>query len=118
MQGSTAGTFLAPAHYVTGYRSTALAVGDLNGDGKLDVAVACEGLPGDPGVVSVFLQTTPGVLLPAVNYRGVWGPMGVAIADIDGDGHPDLVLADGDIVVRLNSAVSPGTFGSPLFFYN
>ncbi len=120
MQGSTAGTFLAPAHYVTGYRSTALAVGDLNGDGKPDVAVACEGLPGDPGVVSVFLQTpaTPGVLLPAVNYRGVWGPMGVAIADIDGDGHPDLVLADGDIVVRLNSAVSPGTFGSPLFFYN
>ena len=123
MQGSTAGTFLAPAHYVTGYRSTALAVGDLNGDGKLDVAVACEGLPGDPGVVSVFLQTppsaaTPGVLLPAVNYRGVWGPMGVAIADIDGDGHPDLALADGNIVVRLNSAVSPGTFGSPLFFFN
>jgi hypothetical protein len=123
IQGATAGTFLAPAHYVTGFRSTALAVGDLNGDGKPDVAVACEGLPGDPGVVSVFLQTppaaaTPGVLLPAVNYRGVWGPMGVAIADIDGDGHPDLVLADGDIVVRLNSATAPGTFGSPLFFYN
>jgi hypothetical protein len=123
IQGATAGTFLAPAHYVTGFRSTALAVGDLNGDGKPDVAVACEGLPGDPGVVSVFLQTppaaaTPGVLLPAVNYRGVWGPMGVAIADIDGDGSPDLVLADGDIVVRLNSATAPGTFGSPLFFYN
>jgi hypothetical protein len=123
IQGATAGTFLAPAHYATGFRSTALAVGDLNGDGKPDVAVACEGLPGDPGTVSVFLQTppaaaTPGVLLPAANYRGVWGPMGVAIADIDGDGHPDLVLADGDIVVRLNSATSPGTFGSPLFFYN
>ena len=123
IQGATAGTFLAPAHYATGFRSTALALGDLNGDGKPDVAVACEGLPGDPGTVSVFLQTppaaaTPGVLLAAADYRGVWGPMGVAIADIDGDGHPDLVLADGDIVVRLNSATSPGTFGSPLFFYN
>ena len=123
IQGATAGTFLAPAHYATGFRSTALAVGDLNGDGKLEVAVACEGLPGDPGFVTVFLQTapaaaTPGVLLPPVSYRGVWGPMGVAIADIDGDGHPDLVLADGNIVVRLNSATSPGTFGSPLFFYN
>ena len=123
IQGATAGTFLAPAHYVTGFRATALAVGDLNGDGEPDVAVACEGLPGDPGFVSVLLQTpaaaaTPGVLQPAVSYRGVWGPMGVAIADIDGDGHPDLVLADGDIVVRLNSATSPGTFGSPLFFFN
>jgi len=123
IQGATAGTFLAPAHYATGFRSTALALGDLNGDGKPDVAVACEGLPGDPGTVSVFLQTppaaaTPGVLLAAADYRGVWGPMGVAIADIDGDGHPDLVLADGDIVVRLNSATSPGTFGSPLFFFN
>ena len=98
-------------------------MGDLNGDGNRDIAVACEGLPGDPGFVTVFLQTapaaaTPGVLLPPVSYRGVWGPMGVAIADIDGDGHPDLVLADGNIVVRLNSATSPGTFGSPLFFYN
>src|SRR6267378_612763 len=123
IQGGSAGTFLAPVHYATGDRPTALAVGDLNGDGNRDIAVACEGLPGDPGFVTVFLQTppaaaTPGVLLPAANYRGVWGPMGVAIADIDGDGHPDLVLADGDIVVRLNSATSPGTFGSPLFFYN
>jgi hypothetical protein len=123
IQGATAGTFLAPVHYATGDRPTALAVGDLNGDGNRDIAVACEGLPGDPGFVTVFLQTapaaaTPGVLLPPVSYRGVWGPMGVAIADIDGDGHPDLVLADGNIVVRLNSATSPGTFGSPLFFYN
>lgn len=123
LQGATAGTFLPPVHYSTAYRAVALAVGDLNGDGKPDIAVACEGLPGDPGAVSVFLQTppaaaTPGVLLPAVSYTGVYGPMGVAIADMDGDGLPDLVLADGDIVVRLNNATSPGTFGPPHFFYN
>jgi len=51
-----------------------------------------------------------------VNYPGVSGPMGVAIADMDGDGHPDLILADGDIVVRFNNGA--GTFGTPNFFYN
>jgi hypothetical protein len=117
------GTFAAPVHYTTAYRAVALAVGDLNGDGKPDIAVACEGLPGDPGAVSVLLQTppasaSPGVFLGAVDYQGVWGPMGVAIADMDGDGHPDLILADGDIVVRLNSGTTPGVFGAPLFFYN
>ena len=114
------GTFAAPVHYTTAYRAVALAVGDLNGDGKPDVAVACEGLPGDPGAVSVFLQdpATAGALLTPTNYTGVYGPMGVAIADMDGDGKPDLVLADGDIVVRLNTTATPGTFGPPLFFYN
>jgi hypothetical protein len=68
----------------------------------------------------VFIQggIVAGALLPAVNYTGAWGPMGVALADMDGDGRLDLVLADGDIVVRLNDATAPGTFGPPKFFYN
>jgi len=120
IQGSTPGTFAAPVNYTTEYRASGLAVGDLNGDGKPDVAVACQGLPGSPGAVSVLLQdpANPGALLPAVNYAGTYGPMGVAIADMNGDGLPDLVLADGDIVVRFNSATTPGTFGPPAFFYN
>lgn len=119
LQG-TVGTFAAPVHYATDYRATAVAVGDLNADGRPDVVVTCEGLPGYSGAASVLLQsaTTAGTLLAAVNYAGTFGPMGVALADMNGDGRPDLVLADGDIVVRLNSATTPGTFGLPNYFYN
>jgi hypothetical protein len=119
LQGAP-GTFLPPVHHATGYRSTALAVGDLNGDGKVDVAVANAGLPGDPGSVSVLLQdaATAGALLVPTNYLGAWGPMGVAFGDMDGDGRPDLVLADGDIVVRFNNPAVPGTFGPRHYFYN
>lgn len=120
LQGTTAGTFQAAATYATDYRSAALAVGDLDGDGHLDVVVANAGLPGFPGSVSVLRQdpANPGNLLPASNLLGLWGPLGVAIADMDGDGHPDLVVADGDITVRYQSATTPLTFGPPQAFYN
>jgi hypothetical protein len=120
LQGSTAGTFPTHAEYATDYRSAALAVGDLDGDGHPDVVVANAGLPGAPGSVSVLRQdpANPGKLLPASNSLGLWGPLGVAIADMDGDGHPDLVVADGDITVRYQSATTPLTFGPPQAFYN
>ncbi|GLH70476.1 hypothetical protein GETHPA_20090 [Geothrix rubra] len=120
LQGATAGTFQAATTYATDYRSAALAVGDLDGDGRLDVVVANAGLPGFPGSVSVLRQdpANPGNLLPASNLLGLWGPLGVAIADMDGDGHPDLVVADGDITVRYQSATTPLTFGPPQAFYN
>jgi len=120
LQGTTAGTFPAHVDYATDYRAAALAVGDLDGDGHPDVVVANAGLPGFPGSVSVLRQdpANPGALLPASNLIGLWGPLGVAIADMDGDGHPDLVVADGDITVRYQSATAPLTFSAPQAFYN
>jgi len=116
---ANAGAFKDGVTYSVGdYGSTAVAVGDLNGDGKPDVAVANLGLPGLPGSVSVLLQdpANPGAFLTAVPYGGAYGPTGVAIGDLNGDGLPDLAIADGGTLVRFQVSGKPGTFGPPVAF--
>jgi hypothetical protein len=110
------GTFQAAVSHGTHTPgSCSLAVGDLDGDGRLDVVVANAGPPGDPGSVAVFLQdpATPGALKPPVRYRGYWGPLWVVIADLDGDGRPDLVVADGAPYIRYQVPGAPGEFLPP-----
>jgi hypothetical protein len=74
--------------------------------------VANAGLPGSPGSVSVFLGNGDGTFQPAALYPGIYGPMSVAIGDLDGDGLADLAIADGGgVVVRYQQSGEPGTFG-------
>jgi hypothetical protein len=108
------GGFKAAVAYNTGDAfASCVAMGDLNGDGKLDLAVANQGLPGLPGSVSVLLQdpANPGAFLQPVLYPGAYGPAWVAIGDVDGDGLADLVMADGGTFFRLQTTGSAGVFG-------
>jgi len=118
------GTFLPALTYDTGdYASTSVAIGDVNGDGLPDVVVANAGLPGLPGTVAVFLHgaqtVTPpenpvSLLVPDL-YRGYYGPLSVAIADLKGDGHPALVVADGSPAIRWPDPANPGMFLPPVW---
>jgi hypothetical protein len=106
------GSFLAPITYSTPWGAIDVAVADLNGDGKPDLVVASLG-PGPTGAVSVLLQnaSTPGTFGTATSYAGFGQPLSVAIADLNGDGHPDIAVADGyNATVMLQSTTSPGTF--------
>ena len=114
-----AGAFLPGVTYPVGdYLAACVAVGDLNGDGLPDLAVANQGLPGLPGSVSVLLNTpaAPGTFQAPTLYPGLYGPTWVAIGDLNGDGLPDLAVADGNVYVRFQVAGSPGTFGPPTPF--
>ena len=99
--GKGDGTFQAPVNITlagplvqqtTGSAaSAALALGDLNGDGKLDVITAVQG---SPNQVAVLLGKGNGSFqAPLLSNTNTAPPM-IAIAEINGDGKPDLVLGD------------------------
>jgi hypothetical protein len=112
------GTFLAPATYPTPGGAVDVAVGDLNKDGRPDLVVASYD-PDFTGGVSVLLQNAApapaGTFGAATVYLGFGQPLSVAIADLNGDGHPDIAVADGtSATVLFQVASAPGTFAAPV----
>jgi hypothetical protein len=101
------GTFGSAVYYPAGTGSSYLAAGDLNGDGKPDLAVAHQ------QGVSVLLNKGDGTFLPEIRYGTAVGrASSVALADFNGDGRLDLGAAYGSgFWVRLNDG--NGGFGEP-----
>jgi hypothetical protein len=83
--------FLAPLAFDAGIGPTSVAVGDFNGDGKPDLAVANQGSDN----VSVLLGQGDGTFLTAVSYPIGTYPLSVAVGDFNGDGKQDLAVAGG-----------------------
>ena len=100
MEGSCA----TAVDYPTGSLPWAVALGDLNGDGKLDVAIV-----GD-GVLDVLLGAGDGKLAAKVSYPTATGPVGVAIADMNGDHKPDLIVTAFSSTVSFHIGNGDGTF--------
>jgi hypothetical protein len=118
------GSFLPAITYATDLRSATVAIADLNGDGKLDLAVANGGTLAGPcpptcsstgASVSILLQNpaAPGQFLAATNYPGTGSDYISAawIADMNGDGKADLIIAQGSgVFIRFQDSLHPGQF--------
>lgn len=84
-----------------------LAVGDFNGDGKIDVAYPDV----DNDTVAVLLGKGDGTFQPFVQYPTARGPVGVTVADFNGDGHLDLAVTSSfQNSVSILSGKGDGTF--------
>jgi hypothetical protein len=77
-------SFAPRVDFAAGGWGNAVAIGDLDGDGKPDLAVVTQ-LPDHFSVfknVSTPGSFTPGSLAPRVDYPSGWNPNGVAIGDL------------------------------------
>src|SRR5262249_6003373 len=109
--GNGDGTFRSPLGFPVGGNPLDVALGDLNGDGKLDAAVA----NGNPNSVSVLLGRGDGTLLPAINIAVDGSPRSITISDFDGDHKPDLAVALSNLdEISILLGKGDGTFQAPL----
>jgi hypothetical protein len=112
-----AATFATVATYGTGTTSSprSIAAADVNGDGKLDLLTVNQGSntagvqlgngDGSFGTVTTF-STGPGSQ-----------PLGIAVADVNGDGKPDLLTANqGSSGVGVLLGTGTGSFGTVTTF--
>jgi hypothetical protein len=92
--GTGHGAFAGPISYPLDSYASGLAVGDLNGDGTPDLAVAVPGGGSIVSHVSVLINDGKGALGAPVAYPVGARVVSLTLADLNGDGRPDLVVTD------------------------
>src|SRR5262250_2101754 len=108
-------SFLVSGQFGAGPDPVSVAVGDFNGDGLQDLAVANHEAYDGPDGISVLLGNGDGTFQEAINF-GSGGNVAsfVAVGDFNGDGVQDLVVANygdfdsGNVSVLLGNG--DGTF--------
>jgi hypothetical protein len=105
--GDGTGSFGAATDFTAENGPISLAISDLDGDGNLDLAVAGQGTTPIPGnTVTIWLGDGTGSFGAATFSFVGRIPQSVAIGDFNGDGKPDLAVANGgsdNVSILLNT---------------
>lgn len=96
-------SFSPAVGYGAGTFPVAVAIGDFNGDGMADLAVANSGTNN----VSILLNAGTGTYQTAVNVKVGSRPTSVSLGDFNGDGRLDLAVAN-SLASSLNILLGNG----------
>ncbi|MFZ1011000.1 MAG: FG-GAP-like repeat-containing protein [Candidatus Sulfotelmatobacter sp.] len=123
-----AGQFLEAPEYTTGTSPQAVAVGDFNGDGKLDVAV----VNGNANTVSVMLGNGDGTFQAKTDFATGSTPRGIVVGHFTSSGNLDIAVTnfasntvsvllgngDGTFQAKKDTAVGSGPIGIAVSDFN
>ena len=116
-RGATTPSFAIQQTFATGALPIWVTATDVNGDGLPDLIVVND----DDDTISVLLNTTaPGAATPSFATQQTFAvgsePVEVEAANVNGDGMPDLIVANANgnsVSVLLSSLYATATSGSP-----
>jgi hypothetical protein len=105
LRNDGAGKFFAPARYASGLEPWSLAVGEVNGDDRVDVAITgpCGGY--------VLVNNGKGGLAEPLHPAGV--KQELTLGDADGDGRTDIITTNYEWSVDVLVGNDDGTFAPP-----
>jgi len=123
--GNGDGTFQSPTYHipVSGWFTTQVSIGDVDGDGRLDLILSCGSLS-QQWAMSVLLGNGDGTFQAAVMYdTGLDSVSRVVTADVNDDGYADAVVTgsgahDNRAAVSLLLANGNGTFRAAVTYHS